>query len=327
MSVPTSLRFSTLVILEMDGDHVAPGSLRAIGLARELKTEFAVLLCGFEMAPAAVDSVRDLGAVAVWVADSPGLAQPLASRHAKVIAQAANAGGATTVLGTASSFTRDVLPRVAALLDAAMVSDVVGVELRGEGPCFRRLIASGRQCATVKIAGERRVLTARPTAYPPPSRGGELSPVETVSVDSATLPTGMTWESRGSPESLGPSISEARVVVCGGRPLKDKETFDRLIGGLAGALRGATGATRGAVDAGLAPNHSQIGQTAKIVAPELYLAVGVSGAIQHVAGITDAKIIVAINRDPEAPIFQVANYGLVGDLFEIVPRMIQMVRT
>jgi electron transfer flavoprotein alpha subunit len=171
------------------------------------------------------------------------------------------------------------------------------------------------------------VLTARGTSFEVPQPDGQNSPVEFLKVDAAALPTGTQFVSREKSASTRPDITEARVVVSGGRPLKDKESFERLIGGLADALGGAVGATRAAVDAGLAPNDCQIGQTGKTVAPELYIAVGISGAVQHSAGIKDAKVIVAINRDPDAPIFQMATYGLVGDLHDLVPSLTAAVRS
>ncbi|MBM3458019.1 MAG: electron transfer flavoprotein subunit alpha/FixB family protein, partial [Armatimonadetes bacterium] len=198
-------------------------------------------------------------------------------------------------------------------------------EFAGSEPRFRRPVYAGNAIATVELAGPRRVLSCRPTAFSAPEpHQGTLSPV--VDLVPGPLPEGSEWVSREVRESSRPDLTEARVVVSGGRPLRDPETFLKLIGALADAFGGAVGATRAAVDSGLAPNDWQVGQTGKVVAPELYLACGVSGAIQHLAGMKDSRVIVAINRDPEAPIFQVATYGLVADLHEAVPRLTEAVR-
>ncbi len=191
---------------------------------------------------------------------------------------------------------------------------------------YRRPIYAGSMLATVKVEGDQRVLTARATAFEAPAADAASSPVEQFEFDAASLPNGMQFISREERVSDRPDLTEARVVVSGGRPLKDSETFERLVGGLADALGGAVGATRAAVDAGMAPNDYQIGQTGKVVAPELYIAIGISGAIQHLAGIKDSRIIVAINKDPDAPIFQMATYGLVGDLHQVVPQLIESIR-
>ena len=315
----------TLIIIEHDGERVKRSSLSAIELARQLGGKYALLVLGSGVA-ALSESVRMFGAVTVFVADDPALSEPLADRCAAVIAQTAKKTGARTVLGTSSTFTKDILPRVAALLDAPMLTDVMAVEARDGETLYRRPVNAGSLCATVKLEGGPRVLTARGTAFHPPLPADAVSPVEKVEFDAALLPDGMRFVSRERRASTRPDLTEARVVVSGGRPLKDKETFERLIGGLADALGGAVGATRAAVDAGMAPNDCQVGQTGKAVAPELYIAAGISGAIQHLSGIKDSRVIVAINRDPEAPIFQMATYGLVGDLHQVVPQLIEAVR-
>jgi electron transfer flavoprotein alpha subunit len=249
----------------------------------------------------------------------------LADKYAAVIARLMSDLDFATVVGVSSTFTKDVMPRVAALCDAGMLSNVAAVDHRDGKLLFRRPICSGSMHAWVRLGGARRVLTALATGMEMPPVREALSPVERLEIDSETLPDGMSFVSRELPDSSRPDLTEARVVVGGGRPLKDPDTFERLIGGLADAFGGAVGATRAAVDGGMAPNDCQIGQTGKVVAPDLYFAVGVSGAIQHWAGFKDAKVIVAINRDPNAPIFQSSTYGLVGDLFEIVPQLIESV--
>ena len=315
----------SLILIEHDRQQVKRSSLHAITLARQLGGEYALLLLGHGLDGIAASLVF-YGASAVVVADDPALAEPLADRYAAIIAEAAQKDGAKTVLGTSSTFSKDVLPRAAALLDAPMVTDVVAMEDIDDSISYRRPINAGSMFGIVKVQGDRRVLTVRATAFEPPAADAAPCPIKRFEFDAASLPNGMQFVSREERKSDRPDLTEARVVVSGGRPLKDKETFERLVGGLADALGGAIGATRAAVDAGMAPNDYQIGQTGKIVAPELYIALGISGAIQHLAGIKDSRIIVAINKDRDAPIFQMATYALVGDLYQIVPQLIESIR-
>ena len=315
----------SLILIEHDGQQVKRPSLHAIALARQLGGEYALLVVGHRLDGIAA-SLVSYGASAVVVVDDPALAEPLADRYAAVIAETARNRAAETVLGTSSTFTKDILPRAAALLDAPMVTDVVAVEKIGGSICYRRPVNAGSMFATVKVDGACRMLTVRATAFDPPPANAAPCAIERLDFDAASLPNGMQFISREERKSDRPDLTEARVVVSGGRPLKDKETFERLVGGLADALGGAIGATRAAVDAGMAPNDYQIGQTGKIVAPELYVALGISGAIQHLAGIKDSRVIVAINKDPDAPIFQMATYALVGDLYQIVPQLIESIR-
>lgn len=317
---------TTIVLIEVDRQQVKRPSLHAITLARQLGGDYALLVLGSGLDDVAV-SLTGYGANAVIVADDPILAEPLADRYAAVIAEVVRKNSAKNLVGSSSTFSKDILPRVAALLDAPMVTDVLALEEVDGTMCYRRPINAGSMLATVKIEGDFRVLTARATAFEAPETGNTSSPIERFAVDGACLPNGMQFVSREQRVSDRPDLAEARVVVSGGRPLKDSETFERLIGGLADSLGGAVGATRAAVDSGMVPNDYQIGQTGKVVAPELYIAVGVSGAIQHLAGIKDSRVIVAINRDPDAPIFQMATYGLVGDLHQIVPKLIELLQT
>jgi electron transfer flavoprotein alpha subunit len=314
-----------LVLIELDRQQVKQPSLHAITLARQLGGDYALLVLGHDLDKIAAALVA-YGASAVIVADNPALAEPLADRYAAVIAEAARKKGARILVGSSSTFSKDVLPRAAALLDAPMVTDVLALEDVNGAIAYRRPINAGSMLATVKVEGDVCVLTARATAFEAPAADAAPCPVERFEFDAATLPCGMQFISREQRVSDRPDLTEARVVVSGGRPLKDPETFERLIGGLADALGGAVGATRAAVDAGMAPNDYQVGQTGKVVAPELYIAIGISGAVQHLAGIKDSRIIVAINKDPDAPIFQMATYGLVGDLHQIVPQLIEAIR-
>jgi electron transfer flavoprotein alpha subunit len=299
--------------------------LHAITLARQLGGEYALLVLGHRLDGIAA-SLVSYGASAVVVADDPLLAESLADRYATVIAEAARKGDVNTILGTSSTFSKDVLPRVAALLDSPMVTDVLAIEEKAGSISYRRPINAGTMFAMVRVEGDRRVLTVRATAFEAPAANAAPCPIKRFDFDAASLPNGIRFISREERKTDRPDLTEARVVVSGGRPLKDKETFERLVGGLADTLGGAIGATRAAVDAGMAPNDYQIGQTGKVVAPELYIALGISGAIQHLAGIKDSRIIVAINKDPDAPIFQMATYGLVGDLYQIVPQLIESIR-
>jgi electron transfer flavoprotein alpha subunit len=315
----------SLILIEHDGQQVKRPSLRAIALARQVGGEYALLVVGHGLDGIA-RSLVSYGASAVIVADDPALAEPLADRYAAVIAEAARQHGTKTILGSSSTFSKDILPRAAALLDAPMVTDVVAVEKTNGSISYRRPINAGSMFATVNVESDRRVLTIRPAAFEAPVATASPCAIKRFDFDPASLPNGIEFISREERKSDRPDLTEARVVVSGGRPLKDKDTFERLVGGLADALGGAIGATRAAVDAGMAPNDYQIGQTGRVVAPELYIALGISGAIQHLAGIKDSRVIVAINKDPDAPIFQVATYALVGDLYKIVPQLTEAIR-
>lgn len=314
-----------LVLVEHDGQRVKRSSLAGVELARRLGGPYALALIGHGVQPLAT-SLQSFGADAVLVVEDPSLAEPLADRYAHAVTQLARHTGATRVVGISSTFTKDVLPRAAALLDAAMLTDVLSVETAGGAIQFTRPIQAGSLCATVALEGDIWVLTGRSTAFQAPDPGTGSSPVQSIAFDATGLKASMRFVTREAPSSARPDLGEARIVVSGGRPLNDKDTFEKLIGGLADALGGAVAATRAAVDTGMAPNDLQVGQTGKTIAPELYIGVGVSGAIQHMAGVKDSRIIVAINRDPDAPVFQMATYGLVGDLFKIVPEMIAAAR-
>ncbi len=315
----------TLILVECDRRQVKHASLHAVTAARQLGDDFALLLLGQDLDEMA-KSLLHFGAAAVLLADDAILAEPVADRYAAVITTAMQDSGATTLVGTSSTFSKDILPRVAALLDAPMLTDVLAIEAKDGVTSYLRPINAGSMLATVQLHGARRVLSIRASAFAAPATETAASPIEQVECDVASLPNGMQFVSREERISDRPDLTEARVVIGGGRPLKDKETFDRLVGGLADTLGGAIGATRAAVDTGLAPNDYQIGQTGKVIAPDLYIALGISGAIQHLAGIKDSRVIVAINKDPDAPIFQMATYGLVGDLHQIVPQLIQSLR-
>jgi electron transfer flavoprotein alpha subunit len=250
------------------------------------------------------------------------LAEPLADKFASLIAQVARERGSTMIVGAASTFSKDVLPRAAALLDAGKLSDVVDVRADGGDFIFKRVMFAGNVIATVKLAGSPKVIAMRAAAFTVPARTETASPVVPVAVEAASLPNQIEFVARDQKVAGRPDATEAKKVVSGGRALKNAEDFERLVGGLADALGAAVGSSRALVDSGITANSLQIGQTGKVVAPELYIALGISGAIQHMAGMKDTKVIVAINKDADAPIFEVADYGLVADVYEAVPQLI-----
>jgi electron transfer flavoprotein alpha subunit len=253
---------------------------------------------------------------AVHHAASAALEAPIAETYAKVIAAAAKAAGATVVVMAATAHGKDVLPRAAALLGAGMASDVVGF-VGDSGFALRRPIQAGNVLATVEVTTAVKVVSTRPTEFAASQPTGAQGSVSALAVDVGAPRTSYVRFDRVASER--PELTDARVVVSGGRGLKEAGNFPKLVEPLADKLKAAIGASRAVVDAGWVPNDMQVGQTGKVVAPELYVAIGISGAIQHVAGMKGSKTIVAINKDPEAPIFQVADYGLVSDLFTAVP--------
>jgi electron transfer flavoprotein alpha subunit len=311
----------TLVIAEHDQGQLKLASFAAAAFAQQVGGSFDILVLGSGVS-AVAEALRKTGAAAVLVADHAELAEPLADRYAHVIADVVRARGAKLVAAANSTFAKDVLPRAAALVDAAMVSDVIGLE----NGAFRRAMFAGNVIATVQLEGEIKFATVRSAAFPAPAQNGAESPVEAVAVDAGSLPKHATFVNREVKKSARPDSTEARIIVSGGRAIKNAEDFERLVGGLADTLGAAVGSSRALVDSGITPNSLQIGQTGKIVAPELYIAVGISGAIQHMAGMKDTKIIAAINKDAEAPIFEVADYALVADVYEAVPEMIQKLK-
>lgn len=305
-------------------------TLAAAGFARQLcgaaNDAFEVLVLGSGLAPI-TEALQHLGAAQVLYADHPALANPLADKYAALIGRVAQERDSTIIVGAASTFTKDILPRVAALLDAGMLSDVIEVRAEGDDFVFKRALFAGNAIATVKLAGSPKVLTVRAAAFTAPARVEAASPIVQVAVDTGTLPSQMEFVSRDTKVAGRPDATEAKRVVSGGRALKTPEDFERLVGGLADTLGAAVGSSRALVDGGITPNSLQIGQTGKVVAPELYVALGISGAIQHMAGMKDTKVIVAINKDADAPIFEIADYGLVADVYEAVPRLIEKLKT
>jgi electron transfer flavoprotein alpha subunit len=257
------------------------------------------------------------GMQTVFQIENPKLEHYLADAYTAALAELVKAKGVETVIATATAMGKDLTPRLAARLDAALGADIS--EINADGTVTRAMYA-GNVFATLKLAGTPRVISVRATAFEAATKGG-AGKVEKVSVTLAESTRAMQFVGLEEMKSDRPVLTEARIVVSGGRGLKNGENFKTVLEPLVDELGAAMGASRAAVDAGFVPNDLQVGQTGKVVAPELYIAVGLSGAIQHLAGMKDSKVIVAINKDAEAPIFQVADYGLVADLFKAVPEM------
>jgi len=302
-----------LVIAEHDNASVKPATLNAVAAAAAIGGEIHVLVAGSGCAAAASQAAAIAGVSKVKVADASHYAEQLAEEVAALVV--AQADGYTHILAPATSAGRNMLPRVAALLDVAQISDIVAVE---SADTFVRPIYAGNALATVQSSDAVKVVTVRTTAFEPVGQGGSAA-VEAISAGPALGVSSLVG--RELTKSERPELGAAGTIVSGGRGLGSGDNYHQLLEPLADKLGAALGASRAAVDAGYVPNDYQVGQTGKIVAPQLYIAIGISGAIQHLAGMKDSKVIVAINKDPEAPIFQVADYGLVGDLNEVVPTL------
>ncbi len=253
----------------------------------------------------------------------PGLRNYLADAHAQALAALVKSTGAEYILATATAMGKDLMPRVAARLGAPMASEIVAIN--DDGTVTRPMYA-GNVLATIEMDGPVKVVTVRATAFDAAKPGDSDGPVEKVNAEIDGASARMQFVAFNQTKSDRPQLTEARIVVSGGRGLKSGENFKTVLEPLVDEMGAAMGASRAAVDAGFVPNDLQVGQTGKVVAPELYVAVGISGAIQHLAGMKDSKVIVAINKDEEAPIFNVADYGLVADLFKAVPEMVQEVK-
>lgn len=304
---------SILVFAEHSAGAIAPGTLSAVAAARAIGGEIHLLVLGSGIDAVADAASKVAGVSKVLKADAPELGQRLAENLTPVIVEATKAGGYTHLLAGASSFGKNVMPRAAALLDSQQVSEITAVI---DADTFERPIYAGNAIATVKSSDPIKVVTVRATAFEAVAAEGGSAAIETVaSQGDAGL---SVWVGEELSKSDRPELTSARIVISGGRGMQNGENF-KMLDGIADKLNAAIGASRAAVDAGFVPNDYQVGQTGKVVAPDLYIAVGISGAIQHLAGMKDSKIIVAINKDEEAPIFQVADYGLVGDLFSVVP--------
>jgi electron transfer flavoprotein alpha subunit len=302
-----------IVVAEHDNRSIKGATLNTIAAAQEIGGQIAVLVAGGNCEDAAQAAAAIPGVARVLVVDAPHYADQMAENLASLVADVARDYG--HVLFPATAFGKNVAPRVAVLLDVAQISDVVSVL---DADTFVRPIYAGNVLATVQSKDSIKVITVHSTGFAAVPTSGGSAALETVT---AREDMGLTTlVGRELTQSARPELPAARVVISGGRGLGSSENF-KLLEPLADKLGAAIGASRAAVDAGFVPNDYQVGQTGKIVAPDLYIAIGISGAIQHLAGMKDSKVIVAINKDPEAPIFDIADYGLVGDLFGIVPQL------
>ncbi|KTD07157.1 electron transfer flavoprotein subunit alpha/FixB family protein [Legionella jamestowniensis] len=309
---------STLVIVEHDNKFIHSATRNTLSAAIALKQDVILLVAGYQCQAVAEEAAAIAGAHAVWLVDNAVYEHQLAENMAELITSIA--GSFTAILAPASTFGKNLLPRVAAKLDTAQVSDVSRII---EKDTFEHPIYAGNAIETVKVLDATKILTIRTTAFDAITES--QSPCCIERIDKSIQESSTRFVKHELSQSERPDLASAKIVVSGGRGLQSTEKF-KLIEELADALGAAVGASRAAVDAGFVPNDYQVGQTGKIVAPSLYIAVGISGAVQHLAGMKDSKVIVAINKDEDAPIFQIANYGLVGDLFEVVPEFIEQLK-
>ncbi len=332
-----------LVLAEHDGNNIRLGTYSAVRFAREIARELnpsverksvgdalsgdtlsgddvAILVMGETIQAIAEEAARY---APVFVARHASFARANADRFAPVIAGAVRDLGFDYLVAVASSFSKDVVGRTGGLLGGAMASEVIDHRVEGGRLLLDRPMYAGSVTATVELFGSPRIVTMRPSSYEAAEPLSVVSKITEVSVDESKWSDRTVVERVETRSDSRPELTEARVVVSGGRAFKNHEDFERVVGGLADALGGAAGSSRALVDAGIAPNELQVGQTGKIVAPELYIALGISGAVQHLAGMKNSKVVVAINKDPDAPIFEVASYGLLGDVYEIVPDLIE----
>lgn len=303
---------TSLVIADHDNASLKDSTLNAVAAAAHLG-DVDILIAGSDCAGAAAAAAKVAGVSKVLVVDNADYAHPLAEVIAPLVVKLAD--GYDAILVAATTTGKNFMPRVAALLDMAQISDIISVE---SADTFKRPIYAGNAIATVQSSDAKKLITVRTTAFPAVSAEGGSATVENI--DAPANPGISSFVSAELSKSERPELTSAKIIISGGRGMGSGENF-ALIEAVADKLGAAVGASRAAVDAGFVPNDYQVGQTGKIVAPDLYIAVGISGAIQHLAGMKDSKVIVAINKDEEAPIFQVADYGLVADLFQALPEL------
>lgn len=304
---------STLLLAEVANGALAPATAKGLAAAKQLGGDVHVLVAGSDAKAAAESAAKLDGVSKVLLADAPQLANGLAEEVTALIVSLA--GNYSAIVAPATAYGKNILPRVAAKLDVMQVSDIIKVV---SPDTFERPIYAGNAIQTVQSSEKTKVITVRTAAFQAVGEGGSAA-IETVAVPGAVGVS--TFENAELTKSDRPELTSARIIISGGRGMANGENFTKYIEPVADRLGAAMGASRAAVDAGFVPNDWQVGQTGKVVAPDLYVAVGISGAIQHLAGMKDSKVIVAINKDPEAPIFQVADYGLVADLFQALPEL------
>ena len=304
---------AVLLLAEHDNKALAPATAKALTAAKAFGGDIDIAVFGRDAKGVAEEAAKLDGVRKVLLADAPHLAQRLAEEVANAVLPLMQ--NYTVLLSPASTFGKNVLPRVAALLDVGQISDIVEVK---SPTSFVRPIYAGNAMETVETSDKIIVATVRTTAFDATGEGGSAA-VETIEAPAALGIS--SFDSSDISVSERPELTAARIVISGGRGMQSGDNFKTLLEPLADRLGAAVGASRAAVDAGYMPNDHQVGQTGKVVAPELYIAIGISGAIQHLAGMKDSKVIVAINKDADAPIFQVADYGLVGDLFTVLPEL------
>ncbi|MGH8351931.1 MAG: electron transfer flavoprotein subunit alpha/FixB family protein [Pseudomonas sp.] len=306
-----------LVVAEHTNAALAPATLNTVAAAQKIGGDIHVLVVGAACGAAAEAAAKVAGVAKVLVADNAAFAHQLPENVAPLIAELGK--GYSHVLASATSNGKNILPRVAAQLDVDQISEIIAVE---SADTFKRPIYAGNAIATVQSSAAVKVITVRSTGFDPVAAEGGSAAIEALAAANDAGKSAFVGEELA--KSDRPELTAAKIVVSGGRGMQNGDNFKHLYA-LADKLGAAVGASRAAVDAGFVPNDMQVGQTGKIVAPELYIAVGISGAIQHLAGMKDSKVIVAINKDEEAPIFQVADYGLVADLFEAIPEFEKLV--
>jgi electron transfer flavoprotein alpha subunit len=304
----------TLLIAEHDNKSLKDATAKALTAARAIGADVHVLVAGQGCKAAAEAAAKLDGVGKVLLADAPAFAHMLAEPIAALIV--ALAGPYDSIVAAATTSGKNFMPRVAALLDVMQISDIIKVDAPDT---FERPIYAGNAIQTVRSRDPKKVITVRTAAFQPTGEGGAAAPLETAAA--AANPGISEFAGEELSKSERPELTSAKIIISGGRAMQSRDNFTKYIEPVADKLGAAVGASRAAVDAGYAPNDWQVGQTGKVVAPDLYIAVGISGAIQHLAGMKDSKVIVAINKDEEAPIFQVADYGLVADLYQALPEL------